>query len=140
MDEVSFWDQIVPLIPVMLAAIPGLIALAQQQSKQKAEKKVKDAEEVKIKADAVEVLTKASGNIQDQYRELIEDIKISAMGCKDKLEELLLQNIELNKKVNEQGRLLKEANEKISSLENKVAILTKQLKDAGITPLINNHR
>jgi uncharacterized pyridoxamine 5'-phosphate oxidase family protein len=108
--------------PLLLASLPGIISLIQQNKKSKAEIK-------KIDIEATEKLTLAAGNVQDLYQGMFDDMKDQMVGCKTKLDFVLIE-MELVRRENS------ELKNTVSLLEKRISALVRQLKEKGIDPLL----
>jgi hypothetical protein len=136
----EFWTVVIDilkvLIPVVVASVPGFIALRQQRIKNEAENvsgKGK-AEEDKIQADTTASLLTSAGVTQKAYQELIGDIKQQNKDCINNVEFLRDEVKELTNKLDEFRSENKQLTDKVDKLEKIILILVHQLQALGQTP------
>jgi uncharacterized protein YhaN len=106
------------LIPAILAAAPSIYNVWRQRNKT-------DAEKVKTEADAAKVIGEAYVQLQNQYKEMIDILKLSYDECANKMDILSKENEELERKIecleNEKDELqrhMRILEKKVAELEN----------------------
>ena len=80
------------LLPAILAALPGIYNIWRQRKKT-------DAEQVKTEADAAKVIGDAYVQLQAQYKEMMNILKVSYDECTTRMEVLAQENAELKLKI-----------------------------------------
>jgi len=113
---------IIPVIVALIAAIPGIIAVVAQRKKDK----------IEVEATAAEKLVATSANINQSYKDLLDEFKTSADHCRSKLEQMELQ-------IEDQEKLIRELiaeNQKLKELVAGTSQVVEELK-IGIQLLVD---